>query len=356
MNLTFQELQLTKRHPLTISRGTSGQTDNLIVEITQDGVTGIGEFAPLPLVHEYAEGAKRQLGGLIAPLESVSPHNRQQVEYLLNEQEIGQAVRFAIDSALYDWQGKRYGLTVYQILGLDPSRIVPTSITLGINPPELVRERAELYLSEGARALKIKLGCPNELGGIEHDKASYEAVRSVAETQPFPVPLRIDANGGWRTVAEAVAMISWLSERGCEYVEQPLARGRETELLEVFQKRTLPIFADESCWTAPEVIKVADRVDGINLKLMKAGGITPGWRVIETARACGLKVMIGCMSEASLAIASSVALSPLADYLDLDSHLNLSPDPFEGLQFENGRVLPRPKPGLGVTLVTPPPQ
>jgi L-Ala-D/L-Glu epimerase len=348
MNLTFQSLNLTKRHPLTISRGTSGQTENLLIEITHDGVTGIGEFAPLPLNNEYAEGAKLQLGGLVAAFEPLSPANRQRVEAIFIEQEIGQAVRFAIDSALYDWQGKKYGVPVYELLGLDPSRIVPTSITLGINPPDLVGERAALYLSEGAHALKIKLGSPD---GIEHDKASYEAAREVALKHPFPVPLRIDANGGWRSVGEAVAMITWLSDRGCEYVEQPLARGREDELLEVFKRRTLPIYADESCWTAPEVIGVRDRVDGINLKLMKAGGITPGLRVIETARACGLKVMMGCMSEASLAIAASVALSPLADHLDLDSHLNLAPDPFEGLVFDDkGRVLPSIQAGLGVRL------
>jgi L-Ala-D/L-Glu epimerase len=281
MTLTFQSIHLTKRHPLTISRGTSGQTENLLVEITHEGITGMGEFAPLPLNNEYAEGAKLQLGGLIAALESLTPANRQGVEAVLIEQEIGQAVRFAVDSALYDWQGKKLGVPVYELLGLDPTRIVPTSITLGINPPELVKERAKLYLSEGACALKIKLGSPD---GTQHDKAIYEAAREAALKHPFPVPLRIDANGGWRSIEEAVAMIKWLSARGCEYVEQPLARGREDELLEVFKRRTLPIYADESCWTAPEVISVRDRVDGINLKLMKAGGITPGLRVIETVK------------------------------------------------------------------------
>jgi len=195
------------------------------------------------------------------------------------------------------------------------------------------------------KALKIKLGSPE---GLEADRAMFAVVR---EMTPPGVALRVDANGGW-TVAGAQEMLRWLAERGVEYVEQPLPRGQEADLPTVHRNAPLPIFADESCRTAADVPKLADRVDGINLKLMKAGGIREGLRVIHTARAHGLTVMMGCMSESSLAIAASAHLSPFADYLDLDSHLNLLPDPFTGLTWADGRVLPDTTPGLGVRRTT----
>src|SRR5205085_512116 len=147
---------------------------------------------------------------------------------------------------------------------------------------------------------------------------------------------------------EARAMIRWLAERGVEYVEQPLAMGLESVLRELFTDSPIPIFADESCRVAADLPGLVGKVHGINLKLMKSGGIREGLRVIHAARACGLKVMMGCMSESSLAIAASAHLSPLADHLDLDSHLNLLPDPFAGAEYLGGRVVPNDLPGLGV--------
>jgi len=161
--------------------------------------------------------------------------------------------------------------------------------------------------------------------------------------------VRVDANGGW-TVENALKMISWLAEYGVEFVEQPLILGQEEDLPYLFRESRLAIFADESCRFASDVPKLADRVHGINLKLMKCGGIHEGLRVIHAARAHGLKVMMGCMSESSLAIAASVHMSAFADHLDLDSHLNLNPDPFHGLTIENGRVLPGSLPGLGISI------
>jgi L-alanine-DL-glutamate epimerase-like enolase superfamily enzyme len=144
-------------------------------------------------------------------------------------------------------------------------------------------------------------------------------------------------------------MIRWLAKRGVEFVEQPLALGQEADLPAVFRRSPLPIFADESCRVSGDIPKLAGRVHGINLKLMKSGGIREGLRVIHSARAHGLKVMMGCMSESSLAIAASAHISAFADYLDLDSHLNLMPDPFTGLTLDSGRVLPGNMPGLSIS-------
>jgi L-alanine-DL-glutamate epimerase and related enzymes of enolase superfamily len=345
MHLSVRPLPLTKRHALTISRGTSAGSDNLLVSVTQDGITGIGEFSAVSQCDppETAATATAQLTLLAEALQGLSPWEAQRVESLAAESGVGRAAYCALDMALYDWLGKRLGAPVYRLLGGDTARIVPTSVTVGILPPDEAAERAREWIARtGARSLKIKLGSP---AGTDADEAMYAAVREAA---PDGVALRVDANGGWRSPEEARRMMRFLAERGAEYVEQPLAKGREAELPAVFEGRPLPIYADESCAVAEDVPGLADRVDGVNLKLMKAGGIRPGMRLIHAARAHGLSVMMGCMSESSLAIAASAAISPYADHLDLDSHLNLAPDPFAGLGWEDGRVLPSEAPGLGV--------
>lgn len=338
-------LTLIKRYPLTISRGTASGSQNLLIEVIHEGQSGFGEFSPVSIGdgEETSETAQAALSFWNKVLQSVSPFEMQRIEEIGGGEHKNRAAWCALDMALYDWVGKRVGLPVYRLLGLSPQKIVPTSLTVGINPPDVVRERIpDLLARLRPKELKIKLGSPE---GIEADKAMFEVVH---ELTPPEVGLRVDANGGW-TVEGAQQMVCWLAERGVAYVEQPLPRGQEEDLPAVHRNAPLPLFADESCRVASDVPRLAGCVDGINLKLMKAGGIREGLRVIHTARAHGLKVMLGCMSEASLAIAASVHIAPLADYLDLDSHLNLLPDPFTGLMWEDGRVLPGDLPGLGIT-------
>lgn len=338
-------LPLAKRYPLTISRGTSTGSENLLVAVEHEGITGLGEMAPVSIGNgeETAESAQADIARWSKPLAVIAPWEMQRVESTQDSLGGGRAARCGLDLALHDWLGKRAGMPVYGLLGLDPSRIVPTSLTIGINSPDVIRTRVpELIARLNPRVFKIKLGSPR---GAAADRQMFEVVRDVA---PDGVALRVDANGGW-DVETARVMIRWLAARGVEYVEQPLALGRESELPSLYAESPIPIFADESCRVASDVPKLADRVHGINLKLMKAGGMREGLRVIHAARAHGLKVMMGCMSESSLAISGSVHLSPLADYLDLDSHLNLLPDPFAGLAWSEGRALPNDSPGLGIT-------
>ena len=335
MQIRIQNLTLVKKHPLTISRGTSSQTEGLFIEVEHEGITGLGEMAPVNIGdgQETAESARADIERCTPFLEPLAPWEMHRIEFLLNDSGGGRAARAGLDFALHDWLGKKAGLPVYALLGGDIAHIQPTTLTVGINPPDVARERARELIECGARKLKIKLGSPD---GVEADRAMFEAVRQVA----IPgIGLRVDANGGW-SVDTARPMLAWLAERGVEYVEQPLPLGQETDLPLLFRDSPLPLFADESCRTATDIPKLADRVHGINLKLMKAGGIREGLRVIHAARAHGLQVMMGCMSESSLAIAASVHLSPFADHLDLDSHLNLAPDPCCGLQWADGRVLP----------------
>jgi L-alanine-DL-glutamate epimerase-like enolase superfamily enzyme len=345
MKLTLTPLPLTKRHPLTISRGTEATSDNLLVTVEADGTTGYGEFSPVDQASppETAASATQQLLALAPELESLSPWEFQKIDRLTCDFAVGKAAQCGLDIALQDWCGKRTGLPAYRLFGADTSRIVATSLTIGINPPEVIRERvAEIIARLSPRSLKIKLGSP---AGCDHDRAIFA---TILETAPKHITLRVDANGGWTDVETALDMMRWLAERGAEYVEQPLAEGREADLLALFRNRPLPIYADESCRVAEDIPGLADRVDGVNLKLMKAGGPRQGIRLIHVARAHSLKVMMGCMSESPLAIAGSVAISAYADHLDLDSHLNILDPLFDGLLWRDGRVLPSEGSGMGV--------
>jgi L-alanine-DL-glutamate epimerase-like enolase superfamily enzyme len=343
MQIECTPLPLTKRYPLTISRGTSAGSENLLITVTHAGIVGRGEFAPVSIAEppETATTAEREIHQCRAALAEVAPWEMQRIAAQLDALPIGRAARAALDIALHDWLGRYCGMPLYQLLGADRNRIAPTSVTIGISSPETARERVQEVLARtGARCLKIKLGSPE---GLDADRAMLAAVKVAAPD----IPLRVDANGGW-TPLQAKVMIRWLAEQGVELVEQPLPRGLEEALPHLFTNRPLPIFADESCWTFRDVPALSDRVDGVNLKLMKAGGIREGLQLIHTARAHGLQVMIGCMSESTLAISAGAHLSPFADYLDLDSHLNLQPDPFTGLILKEGRLLPNDHPGLGV--------
>lgn len=334
MILEFRTLHLHKRFPLRISRGEITGSDNLFVSVTEGGLTGWGEMAP-----GSTEGADTPEEGqrMLVDFEGLDPSIHRTWQNM-RDAGIAPCAMAALDMALWDLRAKQAGMPLYRLLGLAREAVV-SSVTVGINPPEVVRERVPLLLSRGARALKIKLGSPE---GIEADKAMFAAVVETAQG----TPLRVDANGGW-SLADARHMMGWLAEQGADYVEQPLVRGAEDQLPDLFKDRALPIFVDESCRMSQDVPGFAHCVDGVNLKLMKCGGITEALRIVATARAFGLKTMIGCMGESSVAIAAGASLGALFDYIDLDSHLNLDPDPATGAPFENGVTLPEDRPGHG---------
>lgn len=340
MEIGFRTLHLKKRFPLAISRGVITGSDNLFVSVTAGGLTGWGEMAP-----GKTEGAETPEAGetairAFAAAGGIDPTSIHRTHANAVEAGVAPCALAALDMALWDLRAKEAGLPLFRVLGLG-RRAVATSLTIGINPPDVVRERVPFLLGRGARALKIKLGSPE---GIEADKAMFSAVTETVGGAD--VALRVDANGGW-SLDDARHMMGWLAERGAEYVEQPLVRGAEDQLAELFAGRPLPLFVDESCRVSSDVPGFADRVDGVNLKLMKCGGITEALRIVATARACGLETMIGCMGESSISIAAGAALSELFDYIDLDSHLNLDPDPATGAPFAEGRVLPEEVPGHG---------
>ncbi len=341
VSVTFKTLEIQKLYPLMISRGLMTSSENLFV-FASDGVhTGVGELSPATGSAWTAEQGQNQLEAFTSEGIAEDPYTN----YIrMRHAYIDPPAMAALDIALWDLAAKRAGLPLYKMLGL-PKSNVPTSVTIGINPVEVTKERVpEILRSSGAKCLKIKLGSPQ---GRDHDKDHFAAAAEAAK--PFGTRLRVDANGGW-TVAEAKMMCSWLANLGVDYVEQPLAEGEEDGLPALFANRPLQIFVDESIRFSPDVIKVADRVDGINLKLMKCGGITEATRIVATAKAFGLKTMIGCMSETSIAIAAGAAIGALFDHIDLDSHLNLSPDPASGAPIIDGVIVPTELPGHGGAL------
>lgn len=343
MQLQVKIFTVNKRFPLTISRGTTAQTTNVWVSISQDGIEGWGEASPFGVGNhsQSTEKIKEALQEIAPILQPFSPLQRQQVEQALISAQAPSAVRAAVDMAMHDWLGKLVGLPLWQLWGLDRHLIVPTSVTIGINSPAAAKARARDWLEfTDVRVFKVKLGSPD---GIDADRKMFLAVREEAPNLEFFV----DANGGW-SLPDAIAMTSWLADLGIKYVEQPLPRGQEQSLAELKARSPLPIFVDESCFTSTDIPQLANYVDGINIKLMKSGGLTEAMRMVHTAKAYGLQVMFGCYSDSSLANTAAAQLAPLADYLDLDSHLNLINDPFTGALIKEGRVLPNDLPGLGV--------
>jgi len=340
MRIKYHKVLLKKRFPLAISRGVRGDSHNLFLSYEKEGLIGWGEAAPGK--NEKAETVEEMQEQLTAFLEQgIESNTIEELNQRAKQMGIAPCAYAALDMALWDWKAKKALLPLHQLLHL-PRPSVPTSLTLGIIPADQVNERIQRMLhNSSAKALKIKLGAPQ---GIEADQQMFEQV--LESTQKHQLKIRVDANGGWST-QEAIHMMKWLADRGVEYIEQPLEEGQESELQYLYPNRPLPIYIDESCRYAEDVGKWADHIDGVNMKLMKCGGITEALEIIKMAKKHQLKTMIGCMSESSVSIAAAAALSGGIDHIDLDSQYNLAPDPATGVQLVDGVTLPDFVPGHG---------
>ena len=343
MIIKFHKVNLKKKFPLQISRGIHSESQNVFIELIEDGITAWGESAPGKT--EGASSAIQVEESLVKLIEEgIEGLSIYDVYQKGKELKTPPCALAALDIALWDLKAKKANLQLNDLLGI-PKPFTPTSITVGINPPEVVKERVELILkNEQVRALKIKLGSPN---GIDYDKEIYSQV--LESTKSSKISIRVDANGGW-ALDDAKEMIKWLSERNAEYIEQPLSEGNEDQLKFLFKGRSLPIFVDESCRFSEDIPRLANFVDGVNLKLMKCGGITEALRILNTARSFGLKTMIGCMSESSVSISAGASLTGIIDYVDLDSHYNLFPDPSSGAVMINGVTMTNNGNGHGANL------
>lgn len=342
--ISFESRKVNRLFPLTISRGTTAEVNTLFVHITDGIHTGTGEgmrcYGALFDVPEVCTP-------LLQDLFRFATENKLSIHEIAQEgqnRQIPAPGLAALDIALWDLLAKQAGIPLYTLLGL-PKPTVPTSVTVGIEPPEIVKERISYFCNlTKTTKIKVKLGSPE---GDDHDREIFRTAQEAAK--PFGATIRADANGGW-DVSRAVRTIGWLADHGCDYIEQPLPVELNDALPELMSTARIPIFLDESIRTSQDVIRLKDSCHGVNLKLMKSGGITEGHRVLTTAKACGLQTMIGCMSDTSIAIAAGAALSGLCDHIDLDNHFNLDPDPATGLSVVNGVVTPPDSPGHGATL------
>jgi L-alanine-DL-glutamate epimerase-like enolase superfamily enzyme len=335
MELRVEERELNLIHPWTLARGSSTAKRYAYVTLTHEGVGGRGEAAHNVRYGESLELVREVLGRFEARIAAADPWKYQS---LLAE--LGglaghcRSALAAVDVALFDWMGQRTGRPLYQLFGLDPDALPLTSVSIGIGSrDEVIRKVLE---AEAHPILKIKLGGDN-------DEEIMEAIRSVTTKV-----IRVDANEGWKTPELALEKIQWLAGLGVELVEQPLRAGRLEEMRWLKERSPLPLVADEDVHTAADLPRLASAFHGINLKLMKAGGILEAVRTIHTARALGMRIMIGCMIESSLGITAAAHLGALADWLDLDGNLLIRDDPFLGAVTANGRITLPSGRGLGV--------
>ena len=329
-------IRLKLRHTWTTTMSSSAFRDTLHVRYTRDGITGFGEGAPIVRYHEDAEGAKKAVDGLGEYLTSADPRAYDKfMAGVLSRLEHQWAAAAAIDIALLDWVGKRLDVPIHRLFGLDPADAPITTFSIGIDTPEITRQKVRE--AEAYPVLKVKVG-------LDTDEATLDAVRSVTKK-----PLRVDANEGWKTKEEALRKIQWLESQGVELVEQPLPAAMLEETRWVRERANIPIIADEACLRPSDIPKLAEAFDGVNIKLDKAGGILQGYRMIQIARALGLKTMLGCMISSSVSITAAAQLSPLVDYADLDGHLLIANDPYVGAAVRDGKLVLPNGPGLGLT-------
>lgn len=326
-------IELPLRHAWTISRGTSTSKRNVVVELREGNLVGRGEAAPNVRYGESAETVTGALEKLAPALEGDARHFRVLSERVEHALPGNHAAKAALDIALHDLAGKRLGVPLYRMLGLDPARMPITSFSIGIDDPAAMVQKVRD--AEPYPILKIKLGAQSV-------REMFGAVRAAT-----PKTVRVDANEAW-TPDEALKHIEWMATQGVELVEQPLPAADVEGAKWLRQRSPLPLVADEALMMASDVPRLAEGYHGINVKLQKCGGIREALRIIETARACGLKIMLGCMVETSVGIAAAAHLGPLADWLDLDGNLLISADPFQGHPVVEGRIRLGEGPGLGV--------
>ncbi len=353
MQIQVQTFTVHQRIPLRTHQGITGETTNIWIRIEDEGIEGWGEASPIALGEgrQSTQTIARSLQKMAFLLRSLSPLERQRIDRMLVETQVPAAARAAVDIALQDWLGKRVGLPLWQVWGLDRDRICPNAVTIGISSPEAAQERVKAWLGRGTvnsprreiHALKVKLGSP---AGIAADQAMFVAVRTAA---PQITQVSVDADGGW-AVQDAIEMSYWLAEQGVSYLEQPIAKGYKDELSQLYRTSPVPIFVDEGCNTPEDIVSLGDRVHGITINLMRCGGLSEARRMIHTAQSYGLKILLNCSSDSTLTNTAAAHLAPLANYLNLDSHLNLVDDPFVGAPFQDGYLLPPTSPGLGVIL------
>lgn len=337
-SLETRIVRLKLEHTWTTTMSSSEYRDTLYAAYTRDGITGHGEGAPIVRYKEDAASAQKAVDSVRALLLAAPPLEFAKTMNQVFGRVPGEwAAKAAIDIALMDWVGQKLGIPLYSYFGLDPKDTPLTTFSIGIDTPEITRQKTRE--AEAYPILKVKVG-------LATDEPTIEAVRSVTHK-----PLRVDANEGWKDKEEAVRKINWLEKQGVEFIEQPLAADRIEDTRWIRSRVHMPIIADEACQHASDIPKLREAYDGVNIKLDKSGGLLEAYRMIQIAKALGMKTMLGCMVSSSVSVTAAAHLSPLVDYADLDGNLLIANDPFRGVRVEKGKLVLPSRPGLGLTPV-----
>ncbi len=336
MKLSAIDLDLKLRHTFTIARSSMDCAENVLVRIRHGKRIGLGEAAPSDYYGQTRATCRRALERMGRQLEKASPFDLENVLNRLSGRFPQEAsARAAIDIALHDLIGQHVGLPLWKYWGLDPNATPQTSFTIGIASLETVCRKVEEARS--FPILKIKLG-------VQGDMDILREVRRLCPKKG----LRVDANCGW-TVRETIAKAKVLESLGVEFLEQPIPPGNPLALKRIRERIGVPLMTDESSVRPEDIPRLYGCVDGINIKLVKCGGLRNALKMIHLARAGGLKIMVGCMVESSISITAAAHLTPLVDYADLDGALLILNDPFHGMRIDRqARIILPTGPGLGV--------
>lgn len=335
MKFSFRPYTLKLKHAFNLASSSRTTTPVVLTRIDHEGVSGYGEASMPPYLGETHETAASFLTRV--DLESFRDPFR--VEEILDQVDRiapgNSAAKASVDIALHDLVGKLLGQPWYRIWGLSPEDTPMTSFTIGLDTEDVVRQKVRE--AEDYRILKVKLG-------RDTDRMMIETIRSATD-----VPLCVDVNQGWTDRRHALDMIHWLRDQGVEFVEQPMPQDRLDDNAWLTQHSPLPTIGDEAVQTAEDIPRAFQVYSGVNIKLMKCGGMREARRMVDVARTLGMKVMIGCMTETSCAVSAAAQLSPLVDWADLDGNLLISNDVFHGVRIEEGKITLPDGPGIGVT-------
>ncbi len=336
MNLQVQGLDLPLKHRFTIAHQSREVQETLIVRLEEDGLFGLGESTTNPFYGITLENMREALEKF-KPILLGGKWNTPAELWELGKEIFrdNPFAQCALDQAAWDLYTKKKGKKLYEYLDLNPQRIPTTNFTIGIDTVEkMCAKLREVHWP----IYKIKLGTDQDLEIVRELRKNTNSI------------FRVDANCAW-TVDQAISYSEELALLGVEFIEQPLAKDNLEGMREVFAQSKLPVMADESCISESDVEKCQGRFHGVNIKLVKAGGITPALRMIQKAKALGMKTMVGCMTESSVGISAIAHIAPLLDYVDMDGAMLLSKDPAKGVRIFPDEVRFPEGPGIGAELL-----
>ena len=337
MKISYKAFELELKYPFTIAKFSRTSTPLMLIEINYEGFIGLGEASMVPYLGENLATATAFLKKVnLSPFSY--PFNMDEIMAYLDEIAPGQpAIKAAIDIALHDLSGKIAQLPCYELFGSSPDKMPLTTFTIGIDEPNIIIQKVKDALADNFKLLKIKLG-------RDTDKLLIKTIRSVTD-----LPLYVDANQGWTDKYEGLEMAHWLAEQGVLLIEQPMPKDDVDGNAWLTAHSPIPTVGDEAVQRLADVEKAKGVYHGINIKLMKSAGMHEAFKMIKAAKKHQLKVLIGCMSETSIATLAGAALAPLCDWADLDGPFLTSNNPYPTPKFLNGKYVLEAKPGLGIT-------